>query len=245
MTVEFADTKHASAHDDFQAWRTNHQDGVFLTLETRTRGNLHGVRCQHLGSGPPYFSLTDGFGSLTSKRKVCGTETELLDWALANGVAVDRCRHCVRDELIGSAAGAPSPMPDASGRSTGLTTAALDDLNATRDLTEGGVENILATRYERNPEARRLCLAHHGTACRACGLRMGEVYGPLGEGYVHVHHKTPLSAIGQDYEVDPIRDLIPVCPNCHAILHRTPVPLDVEVLAEIVRAGRAEGPARD
>jgi hypothetical protein len=245
MTIEFVDTKDASAHDEFQAWRTNHQDGVFLTVETRTRANLHGARCQHLGSGPPYFSLSDGFGSLTSKRKVCGTEVKLVAWALTNGVAVDRCRHCVRDQLVSSAAAAEPPTPDAPRTTSGTDTVARDDLNSTRELTEGALENVLATRYERNPEARRLCLAHHGSACCTCGLQMGKMYGPLGEGYVHVHHKVPLSAIGQHYQVDPIRDLIPVCPNCHAMLHRTTVPMDIEVLAEIIRARRGDAAQQD
>jgi len=66
MITEFFDSGEVSVHDQFQAWRTNHQDGIFLTLATRTRANLHGARCQHLGSGPPYFLLEDGFGSLTS-----------------------------------------------------------------------------------------------------------------------------------------------------------------------------------
>lgn len=76
------------------------QKGVFLTLLTRARANLHGARCQHLGSGPPYFLLDDGLGLLTSKRKVCASEPELLAWAAKNGVAVKRCFHCVRSGLI-------------------------------------------------------------------------------------------------------------------------------------------------
>jgi hypothetical protein len=240
MILEFVDTKDVSAHDDFQSWRTHHQDGVFLTMETRGRANLHGARCQHLGSGPPYVSLSDGFGSLTSKRKVCGAEPELLEWAVANGVKVDRCLHCVRDGLVGNEAGAAPSTPHAHGPVIRVDPGGQADLNSTRELTEGAVENVLATRCERNPEARRICLAHHGYACRVCGLQMSEIYGPLGEGYVHVHHKVPLSAIGKDYRVDPVTDLVPVCPNCHAMLHRTIVPMEVEVLAAVVRARRGD-----
>ena len=100
MITEFFDTDGVSAHDRFQAWRTKHQKGVFLTLPTRARASLHGARCQHLGSGPPYFSSGDGLGSLTSERKVCGSQLELLTWAAKNGVAVKRCLHCMRDGLI-------------------------------------------------------------------------------------------------------------------------------------------------
>ncbi len=36
----------------------------------------------------------------------------------------------------------------------------------------------------------------------------------MGEGFIHVHHLKPLSEVGYEYRVDPIRDLRPVCPNC-------------------------------
>ena len=47
-----------------------------------------------------------------------------------------------------------------------------------------------------------------------------ETYGELGKGFIHIHHKTPLSQIKNEYKVDFKEDLIPVCPNCHAMLHR-------------------------
>jgi hypothetical protein len=102
MITEFLDTETVSDHDHFQAWRTQHQDGVVLMLEAGSRGRLHGVRCTHFGSGPPYFSSDDGFGSLTSKRKLCGSERELVEWAIENGIKVKRCQHCVRDGLVGA-----------------------------------------------------------------------------------------------------------------------------------------------
>lgn len=112
MIIEFFDTERISSHGRFQAWRTNHQDGVFLTLATRTRAALHGARCQHLGSGPPYFSSKDGLGSLTTKRKICASESELLTWAAKNGLVVTRCQHCVRDRLIGAESGSAVGSPD-------------------------------------------------------------------------------------------------------------------------------------
>jgi hypothetical protein len=109
MIQEFLDTGAKSAHAEFQAWRTEHQDGVFLTLGTLTGATMHGARCLHLGSGPPYFQLDDGFGSLTTNRKVCGTESELLAWAAAHAVKVKRCQHCVRDHLVDAADPALAP----------------------------------------------------------------------------------------------------------------------------------------
>lgn len=50
----------------------------------------------------------------------------------------------------------------------------------------------------------------------------------------HVHHIVPVSQIGLDYVIDPLKDLIPVCPNCHSMLHRKDPPLIPEELKRIV-----------
>ncbi len=84
---------------------------------------------------------------------------------------------------------------------------------------EGAIRMISVNAYERNSEARRRCIEHHGTKCCICGFSFGAIYGSEAEGYIHVHHIRPLSEIGGKYVVDPINDLQPVCPNCHAVLH--------------------------
>jgi predicted HNH restriction endonuclease len=94
-----------------------------------------------------------------------------------------------------------------------------DELDAAAPIHEGARYQVLVNAYERNTEARRRCLAAHGTTCCICGFNFGVVYGPDAEGYIHVHHVKPLSEIGEEYEVDPVADLRPVCPNCHAVLH--------------------------
>jgi hypothetical protein len=88
-----------------------------------------------------------------------------------------------------------------------------------RDLIEGAVHKITVNAYERNPEAREKCIATHGTACCICGFNFGATYGPDAEGYIHVHHLRALSEVNGEYVVDPIEDLRPVCPNCHAAIH--------------------------
>jgi len=93
---------------------------------------------------------------------------------------------------------------------------------------EGHVQRIIVNRYERDPEARRACIRAHGTSCCVCGFSFGSIYGPVAEGYTHVHHLHPLSEIGGEYVVDPIEDLRPVCPNCHAVLHRSIPPYSIE-----------------
>ncbi len=86
-------------------------------------------------------------------------------------------------------------------------------------LTEGAKYQLFVNKYERNAKARTLCLQHYGTDCSVCKVSMSEVYGSVADGFIHVHHLKPLATIGYEYEIDPIKDLRPVCPNCHAIIH--------------------------
>ena len=104
-------------------------------------------------------------------------------------------------------------------------------------LVEGAIVELTLTTYERDPAARRACLDHYGTQCQVCGLDFGEVYGELGRGFIHVHHVTALSQVREAHVVDPIKDLVPVCPNCHAMLHiNQGEPLAVEKLRAVVAA---------
>lgn len=86
-------------------------------------------------------------------------------------------------------------------------------------MREGGRERVTLNKYERNPKARAACIAAHGTACAVCGIDFGKAYGPEFVGKIEVHHIVPISEIGEEYVVDPVRDLVPVCPNCHTALH--------------------------
>lgn len=84
--------------------------------------------------------------------------------------------------------------------------------------------------YERNSEAREKCILHYGYSCQVCGIDFKQKYGEIGKNFIHVHHKKPLSEINQEYLIDPIIDLIPVCPNCHSMIHRTVPALKIEEL---------------
>lgn len=100
------------------------------------------------------------------------------------------------------------------------------------DLIEGTQQRVEQNSYERNREARSQCIAHHGQACSVCGFDFGQVYGEFVGGFIHVHHLRPISMAGGAYRVDPIADLRPVCPNCHAAIHACDPPLDAEELRE-------------
>jgi 5-methylcytosine-specific restriction protein A len=112
-------------------------------------------------------------------------------------------------------------------------------------LPEGAKTRIEVNRYERNPINRAACIAAHGHRCKACGMDLGEFYGTIGAGYIEVHHVVPVSGMGDAYVVDPIHDLVPLCPNCHAIVHRQSPPLDVSDLARRLEDLRSRATEQD
>lgn len=107
-------------------------------------------------------------------------------------------------------------------------------------FSEGRISQVLVNRYERNPANRELCLAVNGCRCKICGFDFEKKYGKIGHHFIHVHHIDMVSSFGGQYYLDPINDLIPVCPNCHAMLHRTDPPMkpnELKKLIEMIRNG--------
>jgi 5-methylcytosine-specific restriction enzyme A len=100
-------------------------------------------------------------------------------------------------------------------------------------LFEGAKRTITVNSYERNPLARRLCVEHYGTTCSVCDFDFEKEYGEIGQGFIHVHHLTRVADIGETYEIDPIKDLRPVCPNCHSMLHSDKDTLTIEELKNL------------
>lgn len=88
------------------------------------------------------------------------------------------------------------------------------------NLYEGAKKQIIVNAYERNGKARQLCINEYGYKCCICEFDFEEVYGEIGFQYIEVHHLKPLHKVDREYQIDPINDLRPVCPNCHAMLHR-------------------------
>lgn len=85
---------------------------------------------------------------------------------------------------------------------------------------EGAVKSVLVNKYERSLIARQECIKYHGYNCSICKMNFEKTYGEIGREFIHIHHKVPLHEIKAEYIVNPKNDLIPVCPNCHAMLHR-------------------------
>jgi hypothetical protein len=119
----------------------------------------------------------------------------------------------------------PTPFPTQK-------SAQRDDERENDLLYEATLRRSQATERERNPRARALCIAHHGSKCTVCGFDFGETYGALGSGFIEVHHLSPLSSAQARRSVDPVKDLVPVCSNCHRMLHRREPPLTPAELAD-------------
>jgi predicted HNH restriction endonuclease len=105
---------------------------------------------------------------------------------------------------------------------------------------EGARRSVWVNSYERDIKAREECIAHYGAACVICGFDFGALFGPAAAGFIHVHHLTPLSEIGQAYTVDPVRHLRPVCPNCHAVIHLNREPKSIEEVRGMRQRGSSE-----
>jgi len=96
--------------------------------------------------------------------------------------------------------------------------------------------STIVNRFERDPYKRVLCLEYFGYKCQICDFSFLEKYGEIGKDFCHVHHIEPLSETGGERDIDPTKDLIPVCANCHAIIHRKKPALKPEELRAIVNS---------
>lgn len=103
-----------------------------------------------------------------------------------------------------------------------------EELGIEEPLVEGASFTVQVSAFERNPVARQKCVAHYGTSCAVCGFNFGTTYGSSAGNYIHVHHLKPLASIGEEYIIDPIKDLRPVCANCHAVIHLRQPPYSIE-----------------
>ncbi len=166
-------------------------------------------------------------------------EKELLDRSRPSGLSLDRVNWSPR-------ASGMSLTDDATDELETIWKKHIEDIGRTPEKAmdevidsggywEGAVRRITVNAYERNNEARIACIAHYGARCCVCDLDLQEAYGDIARGYIHVHHLRQLSEIRKGYVVDPIRDLMPVCPNCHSVIHMKSPPYTIQEVKEIRR----------
>jgi 5-methylcytosine-specific restriction protein A len=103
---------------------------------------------------------------------------------------------------------------------------------------EGKKMSVVKNTYERSPKNRAACLIFHGYNCFSCGLNFEQTYGSIGEKYIEVHHRVPVSLMGGEYRLDPKTDLVPLCSNCHSMVHTESPPITPENLKQLVTEAR-------
>jgi predicted HNH restriction endonuclease len=166
---------------------------------------------QRLAAGKAHFRMTSQGGV----HFVPGTPAKYSDLFTFDdrGVVVLRPGVTVSTALATIQRSRPYKPP-----ASNITNLFPDEVQGT--FREGAVQQVTVNVYERDRRARLQCIQKYGSKCCICGLSFGEKYGDEFDGLIHVHHLRPLSKIGKEYVVDPIRDLRPVCPNCHMVVHR-------------------------
>jgi hypothetical protein len=201
-------------------------DGLLDTRTTRRSGTPEADR-RFVES--PILLNSEGSHKRALKAIMNGQQTV----ALASGSSGAGRRIRLRLDVPGYSPSDPKRLEsDLAFPSPGIFYRSADELDESLGQTfpEGAATKVTVNRYERDKRARKACLAHYGHCCQACGIDFEAIYGQLGTGFIHVHHTKELSTLGPDYLVDPINDLRPVCPNCHAMIHRVKPALPVDEL---------------
>ncbi|HDR7827531.1 EVE domain-containing protein [Bacillus cereus group sp. Bce018] len=85
---------------------------------------------------------------------------------------------------------------------------------------EGTKRSYYVNKYERNIKNRKKAIEIHGLNCYACGFNFEEIYGGRGKDFIEIHHIKPLSTLEEAIVIDPETDLVPLCANCHRMVHR-------------------------
>ncbi|MDV4344137.1 hypothetical protein HL657_13375 [Methanoculleus sp. YWC-01] len=96
-----------------------------------------------------------------------------------------------------------------------------DSQDRSDTYSEGRVRTYTSTRAERNPRLRQAAIRIHGYTCAVCEFNFETVYGDWGRCFVEVHHVHPVGELqGKERDVDPAKDLVVLCANCHRMIHR-------------------------
>ena len=206
----------------FLQWMIEHPSGYVINTERRETSRytfLHRSGCHHLaglveGQGPDGYTQREYI-------KVCSENAEaLLDWCLqerTRSKGFSRyCKTCRPEHIDRSPINYADELPEKDG------------------YLEGAATRVTVNAYERSSKARAACLLYYGFKCAVCGLEFDKKYGDIGHGFMHVHHLVPLSGLGSGYKMDPVKDLIPVCPNCHSMLHRKDPPYSIDELRALI-----------
>ena len=117
-----------------------------------------------------------------------------------------------------------------------------EEVGLQESFVEGATFVVQVNAFERSPSARKKCIDYYGFTCTVCGFDFGAAYGSSAEGYCHVHHLKPLSSIGEEYIIDPVKDLCPVCANCHSVIHLRQPPYSIQEVKDMLNTIKTQMP---
>lgn len=103
-------------------------------------------------------------------------------------------------------------------------------------LFEGSEKIVVQSIKRRVQKLREMAIQHHGTTCVVCGFSFAKKYGELGKDFIEIHHLNPIFEYTEEINVNPKTDLVPLCSNCHRIIHKKSKMLSVEQLKKIVKS---------
>lgn len=204
-----------------------------LEIRQERTGSPPGVR----GPGPVVFVQPDTWDTsfrfdLSAERRCYGRGTRYIrthdDGTIQHWSVTE-------EQYYGPRFGRFTPEPAEASSRENLHDTTGDEAGADGWVVEGAVKLTQVVSYERDRKARKRCIAAHGLDCAVCGLNFEQRYGELGREFIHVHHRRPISDVGHEYVLDPVQDLVPLCPNCHAMVHRQTPALTVEQLRDLLR----------
>lgn len=178
------------------------------------------------------YHCAEFWPQLVIHRQSLGIESGLYD---SEGYSVEVAE---RGELIHLSSGLINIRDiDAVRKATAQVFGALHELVARlvseKDLREGRSIVAVSKKYERSPIVRARAVTLHGCTCCVCGLNFSDFYGAIGNGFIHIHHIDRVADYGERV-IDIQNDVVPVCPNCHAMLHTRIPPLKPEQLKELL-----------
>jgi len=217
-------------HDDgdqaYLDWMREHPHGYVLNMK-RVEGDryasIHRSGCAHIRV-LRNVSAVGGFTRGSVFKVGADTLQELFQYLGSSrptsSFKVLRCRSCE-----------PSPADLRIDRTA-------DEVSSTWHSSRY-VLPIVVNAFEQDPLAKLECIKAHGTLCKVCSIDLERSYGRLGMDAIHVHFLPPFERLDDSYVLDPVKDLVPICPNCHTMLHRgREEPLRVEDLKHIMEYAR-------
>lgn len=84
----------------------------------------------------------------------------------------------------------------------------------------GAASRVSVNKFDRDPKASEACIVFYkSTECQICKTDLGDIYGEFAKGFIHVHHLFPDTLRDEEDPIIPSTELLPVCPNCHAMFH--------------------------